>query len=283
MSDTKEPKESRPRRAVGIGCFALALVGLPIFFLMMIVGIGPGFVELGFTELFGWVSFLIDTMPRVSWNWGAIMFAIGCRFLAASLLAALFAIGCSAFVLFVGHHFATWLSRGFTSARGISFVWPLRWTLCCFAIMGIGFLVAMSVAGVAHQVGWIVGSNDSLFEDRFASFRRRYSEMSAAEYAARESLDNATTVAAFRTAIRRFSKTPNGGPLAAQGGLESVHLLMMVGSEGSIDSVLIFPRDPRAQERLGGKLVTTGGAARSIPGKQLRQFVNDNEKKFVAF
>src|SRR5438445_13431226 len=84
MSNTEEsstPSASRPSR---FGCLAALLV-IPLFFLLMMAGIGTGLIDLGITLMFGWITFLGDTWPRISWNWGAIWTAILCVGLVLSL------------------------------------------------------------------------------------------------------------------------------------------------------------------------------------------------------
>jgi hypothetical protein len=54
----------------------------------------------------------------------------------------------------------------------------------------------MSVAGAAHQIGWILGSKESLFEDRYAAYRRV--EAVEVEWATKQALLDANTLPELR-------------------------------------------------------------------------------------
>src|SRR5689334_12963767 len=148
-------QESPARSSSGLrtfGCLVLALVGLPLFFFLMMAGIGIGLLDLTITLLFGWISFIRDVWPRISWNPGSIFTGILC----------------SALIFGLGHWFLDWLSRGIASARGKSLRWPMKWTACGLGAIALCFLIGMAVAGAAHQIGWIAQSEESLYVNSFA-------------------------------------------------------------------------------------------------------------------
>jgi len=71
MSD--KPSGLPARRGCTIsGC----IFGAIVILLLMMVGIGAGLAEIGVALLFGWIAFLADVWPRISWNWAAIITAI---------------------------------------------------------------------------------------------------------------------------------------------------------------------------------------------------------------
>src|SRR5580765_7346559 len=141
MSSTEESSTpSAPQRS-RLGCLVVFLA-IPLFFLMMMAGIGTGLVDLGVTLLFGWIRFLSDTWPRISWNAGAIWTTCLCVGL----------------VLLLGHWFLVWLCRSVASTRGKPFSWPWKWTWCGLVGIALCFLVGMAIAGAVHQLGWIAES-----------------------------------------------------------------------------------------------------------------------------
>src|SRR6185369_14493171 len=95
--------------------------------------------------------FLHDTWPRISWDSGAILTATFCVGLVAVL----------------GHSFLEWLCRGIAAARGKTFLWPWKWTACGLVGIGLSFLVGMTIAGAAHQIGWIAESEETPFQDKY--------------------------------------------------------------------------------------------------------------------
>ena len=267
MSDAKESSETPPTRRSRVGCLGLGcVVFVPIFFLLMMAGIGTGLVDLGFTVLFGWISFLADTLPRISWDWGAI---------GAGVL-------CTGLIFFLGHRFLSWLSRYIATARGTAFSWPWRWTWCGLIGIALFFLVGMAVAGVAHQIGWIANSEAPLFEDRILGKMGPYVAVSSVKYFAQQCLAGTNEVSALRTELTTKLKEPENRSRWLPSGLQSLHLLMLVGSDAKVEGILIFPRDAEAQRKFGGEYVQRNDN-RHVPANELRRFIETNESKLVAF
>jgi hypothetical protein len=252
-----EPRSGFPR----FGCLVAALVGFPIFFLMMMAGIGIGLLDLTITTLFGWISFIRDIWPRISWNWGSILTGILC----------------SALILFLGHSLLAWLSHGIAAARGKPFRWPMKWTVCGLGAIALCFLIGMAVAGAAHQIGWIAESDEPLYEERPRAIAH-YREVRDMGYMVAGCLGGTNTVQSLRACVRDAVKDssfhhPN---------IESVHLLMLVNSNAQVEGVIVFPRSTEARQRWGGEFQTHTNDEH-LSASELSAFVENNVANLIAF
>jgi len=263
MSEPTKSAGSSRKAVSGIGCLLLSLVG---FVFLLMIGIGTGILDLGITLLFGWISLLRDTLPRISWNWGAIVSGIGLIVL----------------ILVLGHWFLSWLGKSIASTRAVNFSWPLKWTCCGLAAIGLSFLVGMAVAGAAHQIGWIMSSDESLFHDRFRKFRQ-YSEMSDLGHLVAGELTDNMLLGDFRTAIIKMVNDPGNKAAYLASGLQSMHLLIRVDEGRKVEGVLIFPRDVEARTRFGGQYVTPSNTQKLQGEAQLKEFIKANEPSWLAF
>lgn len=118
----------------------LALIFVACFFLLLFGG--EWAVQLPITIAFGWVFYLIKTLPKVSVNWGAVLLFILTVGLAGGL----------------GHGFCRWLWKG----TGHEEPWRRRWTASGLAIVLVMFAAGMAVTGIAHQTGWLIRSPEPL-------------------------------------------------------------------------------------------------------------------------
>jgi hypothetical protein len=266
MSDAapEETTSPAPRRPSGC-CLTLGLLAIPIFFLMMMAGIGQGLVDLSFSLLFGWIAFLRDTVPRISWDWGAI--AAGTLF--------------TGLLLILGHSFLSWLGRGIASARGTTFRWPWKWTWCGLGGIALCLLVGMAVAGAAHQIGWIAGRQESLFESRPLKLAH-YAQMHEVRRIAVECLKRTNSVEGLRQQMPTLFQDPERRSWRLPATLQSFQLLLLVGSNAAVQGILILPRDPETQRKFGGEYVgqASGGP---LKAEALRQFIESNQTNLVAF
>jgi hypothetical protein len=90
----------------------------------------------------GWIRYLAEVLPKVSFNWAGLGLMAGCIVLAAVM----------------GHGFCRWLWRG----TGHEEPWRLRWTIAGLATVVLMFASGMAVTGVAHQAGWLLRSPEPL-------------------------------------------------------------------------------------------------------------------------
>jgi hypothetical protein len=263
MTDTAKANDSAPKLRPQIGC--LCLLGIPIFFLMMMAGIGTGLVDLGFSLLFGWIAFLSHIIPRISWDGGAI--AAGILF--------------TGLLLLLGHGFLSWLSQSIAIARGTTFCWPWKWTWCGLMAIGLCFLVGMAVTGAAHQIGWIASSKESLFESRSRKIEQ-HSQMHRIRGVAVEALQHTNTVDGLRDEMTRLYMDLERPSSRLPATLQSFHLLMLVDSNATVQGILILPRDPETQRTFGGEYLglDKGGPMR---GNELMRFIKANNSHLVSF
>jgi hypothetical protein len=207
-------------------------------------------------------GFLGRVLPKVSWDWGAIVTAV--------VFAALIGI--------LAHYFLAWLRRAIAVARGASLRWQRKWTVCGLLLCAFCLLVGMSVAGAAHQLGWMFNSNESLFEDRDATYR--FVEINQVEMATRQALLDSNTLSGLRKSIPSLLTSPKqvrrGSPL------ESVRLLVSLSSSNTVDGVLIVPRDKGFETRYGARYMTGDNDA-SISQVDVQRFIQTNAANLVAF
>ncbi len=241
------------------------MLAVPVFFLLMMAGIGMGLIDLGVSVLFGWIKFLADVWPRISWNWGAIWTAFLCLGLA----------------LLLSHWFLDWLCRGIASARGKTFSWPWKWTVCGSVGIGLCFLVGMAVAGAVHQIGWIAGSEEPLFQDRYRR-SAHYMEIQNACYVIERCLKSTSTVESLRADVATTIEAREGRYSVQEPNLQSLHLLMLVASDAKVEGVLVFPRNVDARSTFGGAYQGQAGR-QTIPPNDLMKFIGTNENRLVAF
>lgn len=129
------------RVARGLGCGAAGLVVL-----FCAAGSGAIFtIELPFRLLFGWVSFLRHTLPRVTWNAEAI---------AGFLLTLVLLVA-------AGHALAR---RARAALRPEAPPWPLRWTGIAVAGLICMFGTSVASAGLAHQTLWLLRDDQPMVE-----------------------------------------------------------------------------------------------------------------------
>jgi len=265
MSNSEESSTRSASRPTRLGC-VLGLLAIPLFFFLLMAGVGTGLVDLGVTVLFGWIKFAADTWPRISWNWSAIWTGILC-------------VGV---VLLLGHWFLNGLCRSIASAQGKTFSWPWKWTWCGLTGVGLCFLVGMAVAGAAHQIGWIAESEETLFEDKYRVLHER-SRVRHVCYVIAGCLNATNTVESLRTDIvAEFERETEGRHSSQWPDLQSLHLLLLTGSDAKVEGVLVFPRDAEARLRFGGEY--QGQADRqTMRFDELMKFIRTNEARLVAF
>lgn len=126
-------------RTIGAGAGGVAAVALLASVLS---------TEGAFAVLFGWAYFLVRVVPRVAPDGATV------------------AVGAAALVSFTtGIHWlcGAWWRSSDRAAPGSS--WKFRWTGSVVAAVVVLFAAGVSLVGVVHQIGWLVGSNDAMFAD----------------------------------------------------------------------------------------------------------------------
>ena len=206
-------------------------VVLLVVFLMTMV-MGPGPIQPILYLAIGWISFLVRTLPAITWNWDLVATAAVCC--AVSLL--------------IAHWFLCRLTAGIASGRGATLRWRWRWTWGGLGLVGAAFVVGMCVAGIVHQAGWIAGSPESWYEIKGTDIRL---------YADQRDLELAVQLAAGETsgdpaAMRAMLNDPGhalwrGSPrMSMTDGRPLLHrfhvLVVPPAGDGSKPGYLIYPR-----------------------------------------
>jgi hypothetical protein len=134
-----------------------------------------------------------------------------------------------------------------SSSYGASLRWQRKWVVCGLLLCAFWLLVGMSVAGAAHQLGWMFNSNESLFEDQYAMYRAV--EINQVEIATRQALLDKNTLPGLRENIQSLLTSPEQSRRRSP--LESVRLLVSLSSSNTVDAVLIVPRDKWGRDGVG--------------------------------
>jgi prepilin-type processing-associated H-X9-DG protein len=111
-----------------------------------LVGVLVSF-EGAFALLFGWISFLARTVPRIGVDWPAVA-----------------VFGTALFLFTAGAH---WVGQGWRRrvAEGQGEVvrgWKFRWTLAAVAVVFLLFAVGIFLVGITHQVSWLLTADEPL-------------------------------------------------------------------------------------------------------------------------
>jgi hypothetical protein len=172
--------------------------------------------------LTGWLFFLGRTLPAMSWNWSAIGFAA---------LA-------SAAILILMHRLGGWLWRSRTPATG---TWRWGWTAGAFAVVWLIFGYVLATVGIAHQLGWMLSSEEPLVHSGNMAHRARLSMYAGV---ARHFVSEAGwDLAEFQIRIRES--------LAQNPAQEEMQIVPVTNAEGKMQRLLVIPRDVRLQKIVG--------------------------------
>jgi hypothetical protein len=184
----------------------------------------PGPLRVAVALIFGWVSFLGRTLPKVTLSWSGIGMAAVC----------------SVVIVVAIHSFCSWLARTRSGAA-----WRWRSSV---AIYGLGwglFMMTMAVTGIIHQTAWLATSDERWLVRREPNVYGIIQFSHAVENALEEhdwkaepgqtNLWNEIDLRAYYS--REMSR-------------EALHTVFFP-PEGTITNVLIFHRDPKVRERIG--------------------------------
>lgn len=235
MSEPANPNPSQTKRSLGC-VFKIAITFVVLFFafIFMAAGIGSGQMNALIALAFGWANFLNRTVTQISWNWDLVGMAILCVVI----------------ILLMGHYFASWVTNSIVSKRGKEWRWPWKWTCCGLAIVGIAFLVGMSVGGAAHQVGWLSSQSESWYERKGEDFL----EIRQLDYGLQMALIDVGDDPAKLRQVLRDSKSEyiyrRSGEVAI---IDKFHVLLIIGDTNNVTGTIIFSRDPLKRVRMGGR------------------------------
>ena len=168
---------------------------------------------------FGWLPYLLRTLPEVSIAGPDLVFAVACL--------ATLGVG--------GHHFLQWIYRSWRSGEARSDEttrWQPRWTGSLLALLVLLFTANIATVGVVHQLGWIAAAPILTHSWSAPTFRARricthfkYARSSAEEL----------RVAIWRDPqLRRYAR--------------DLHVLVREDSDGEVIAA-VFPRAPAELKR----------------------------------
>ncbi|NOS69812.1 MAG: hypothetical protein HOP33_07770 [Verrucomicrobia bacterium] len=241
----------------------VVIVSLFFLFIMMTV---PGIIEPGFVLLFGWVQFLQRTVSAMSWNWDLI----GMGVLA------------SAGILFLGHKLLGGIANKVAVAHNLPRRWSWKWTWSGFVGLLILFLVGMAIGGIAHQIGWMMSTNEPMIEAKNRKWRD-YSNMKQLDLEVRMALDDVGGDAEkVRSDLRSDPSGYTYDSSASIPTLQAYHVLLVKGQGEKVVGRLIFPRDGRKREQAGGYFSFDSGESGLCPWPKMQEIVKTNRANLIA-
>lgn len=216
---------------------------LALFVLALFGPIIVPLVEILFTILIGWIKFLGRVLPEVSLNPSAIAFAIIC----------------SGLLIWAAQWFCGWLYVHFRSRLAPDSPWPVawpwHWSVGLYCGVWLSFLTSMSVTGVAHQVGWLVRSEQPIIENRRPREKWEIGMVANQLSASCERMkwDSQTVRAACKESLER-NAFRQGEPLE-----ERWHTVFIETKFGAVEAVFIAYRDAELRRKYGYRRVTPQG------------------------
>lgn len=164
-------------------------------------------------------------------------------------------IVCSAVAMGCLHWLCAWFyshlrAGAVESEAAVPPLWSRRWTFALYAGFWILFGIVMGAAGLMREVSWLMESQEPLRVERVS----HYFELRMAALEMQNALldgegDLAKTRAAFMgTSHQGLSRRPTAW--------ERHHALFFEDASGGLNAVVIFPRDPQVQSKVGFTVVT---------------------------
>jgi len=173
---------------------------------------------------FGWLPYLVRTLPEVSIAGPALLFAAVCL--------ATLGLG--------GHHCLQWLYRAWRSGDDRSDEaarWQPRWTGSLLALLVLLFTANIATVGVVHQLGWIAAAPILTHSWSTPSFRAR--QICSHIKHAKSSADELRVAVWRDPELRRHAR--------------DLHVLVRQGSDGVVVAA-VFPRASAELQRSGLRL-----------------------------
>ena len=255
-----EELDSEARR--GLSRFVVVLVkvvlGIVLLLFPLPLFLGPRNASVLGVLIVGWASFLIRTLPRITWNADLVGMAVICITL----------------ILGGTQWFMDWICRHRGAAIGAeegTCRWPWRRTWCGVVGIGLTFLIGSSLVGAVHQIGWIRSSDEPMMEVR----------RGGSPIASRVQIQGAFDTALLESggkfeAARRLVWDPEVRYLARSEKLrETFHILAIVSSDNQFPGLIIFPRDAGERARSGG-LYCLGPERKPVTGEQISELLARN-------
>jgi hypothetical protein len=240
-------------------------IALALFFLFL-MSIGPGMFEPVFVLAFGWVQFLQRTISAVSWNWDLIGMSI---------------LASSGILLLVQKLFGGGFNN-IAAARNLPWRWSWKWTWTGFVGLLMLFLVGMAVGGIAHQVGWMVSTDEPMIEAKNRKWRD-YANMKQLDLEVRTALDDAGgSIEKARRELRNDQNSYVYESSVAMPMMQAFHVLVVKADDGAVIGRFIFPRNGQQREKVGGYFEFDHGESGLCPWLKLQEIIKTNRANLVA-
>jgi len=238
--------------------WVLSAFGLLVLLLMAAPMIEPSLVL-----AFGWVEFLRRTLSAMSWNWDlvgmGVLASAGILLLAQGLLGGLF--------------------DKVAMNRNLRYRWSWRWTCTGFVGMLLLFLVGMAAGGIAHQVGWLMATNQPMMKVKRGRWQdvadMRLLDGAILQMAGEIHMGNLREVRrSLESSVRDVSSTT---PL-----LQSYQVLLVTTNGETVTGRLIFPRDGQMRGKVGGYFSFDSGGEGFCPWPVMREMIKTNGASLFA-
>ena len=218
---------------------------------------------LAFVLLFGWIS----SAARL----GSALMQAGFN-LAVPLLGI-------AVLVWGAHRFLSWTYSRNTTADGAPVANPWRWQWSLGLISGLWLVLfaIMSFLGIAHQVGWILVSKEPMFVP-IGRYSRDHSVFrNATVKFERAAESNAWDLVAARSIAWTEDSHGSGDPF-----WEKFSIRLISETNGAPSAALIFPREPKLQERIGYAVVRPGEGIEFKRGDVTAEMASRTAQPFAA-
>ncbi|NTX01249.1 hypothetical protein [Myxococcus sp. CA040A] len=200
-----------------------------IFVMMIFLCMGQVWVmKVPFLLAFGWLSFLQQVLPEVTFRWGAIA-----EFL---LVAAVLAAG--------SHLFLRWLWRQLHAEAPGASAWRPRWSVSLLLLGVLLFAATMASVGIGHHVGWLMSGRARLVRSSWPGMEPEGTR--TARWLCEEARDQLKAGTPDGQLTRKLLADPSLRPI-----VEAQYVVPHVSPEGK-PVIMVFARDPLVRERDGG-------------------------------
>lgn len=126
---------------------APALVGI-ILVAILVWGSAHHSGEIAASLAFGWIAFLARVGPHLDVRWDGV---------------AVLGLGLVAITL-ISHYLLRWFAReSGRSGEAVPPAWRIRWTVVLVSFVIVMFAAGISITGAAHQLVWLLRSDEPLF------------------------------------------------------------------------------------------------------------------------
>ena len=178
---------------------------------------------------------LIPLTLAFGWIKSAIRFASALQLSSATIVWSLIIVA----VLIGGTHvFCESVRRASNSAAP----WRWRWTCGFYGALGLVLFASAALVGIAHQTGWMISSDEPIFRRRGPNLRERMRLSNVGHQALQAAHDSNWDLVRVKQELI--------GPRPGSN-WEDFAFYFVGGSNGTVDRVIVLPRNPKNQTDIG--------------------------------